>query len=404
MSLFNSSKKPARFLTVDIGSNLVKCMVFEVDPEQNSKIVNVIGEGAESLPMGATRGGVIVHPEEVEDALKMALNKATEDLDHKVKDVIFGVSGDLALGLMTTVKIVRGKNDAVSEKELNKVYDKIYQASLDEASTQLYEYTGNSDVDLEIVTSSMVYTKLDEKLVSNPVGMEASKMEIAFYACFCPSFHIQSLQNLAKALGLNIIAIGSQMYAAAKALQLSSSEVLDCALMDIGGEQTDVAIVFGGGIVATRSLPIGGNHFTSEISKKMNIPFADAEKVKQEYSFGNLSESENMVLQDSIVPIMETWLSGVELLFTEFTGVKTFASKIFLIGGGAELPDIEEFIAKEPWTRSIPFKSPPEFSKLSLADLSHIVDKTGSLQSMSDLLPASLSIIYLELNGFLDER
>ena len=402
-ALFKSSKGVPRFITIDIGSDVVKCFVFEIDENQDPPVANIIGVGKESLPLGATRGGVIVHDEEVQEALHEALIKATEDIDSKVKDVVFGVSGDLSIGLMTTVKLARGTNDAIKEKELKEINSKIYQASLDEATSQLYELTGNSDVDLDMITSSVVYTKVDGKLVKDPIGVEGHKMEIAFFAAFCPTFHIQSLQYLAKKLNLNIVAVGSEMYSLVKSLGFSKGPIYDCAIMDIGGELTDVGIVFGGGIVATRSLPVGGYHFTSQISKKMNIPYVDAEKVKCEYSFGNLSESENLIVQNSIGDVLDTWLSGVELLFAEFTGVKTFASKIYLVGGGAELPDIVEYISKEPWTKAIPFKSPPEFSKLSLSDLSRVVDKTGRVQSKSDIMPTSLSVIYLEAKGYLDE-
>jgi hypothetical protein len=95
-------------------------------------------------------------------------------------------------------------------------------------------------------------------------------------------------------------------------------------------------------------------------------------------------------------------LHGVELLFQEFNGVKTFAPNIYMAGGGAELPDIYEVVTKEPWSRSIPFKSPPEFTKLSMKDLPLVIDRTGKASTMGDLVPAALSLVYLELRGLVE--
>jgi hypothetical protein len=95
--------------------------------------------------------------------------------------------------------------------------------------------------------------------------------------------------------------------------------------------------------------------------------------------------------------VLSIWLDGFELIFTNFTGVKTFAPHIYLFGEGVRLPEIEESLNKEPWTKKIPFKSPPKIQALTLDDMPKITDATGLVLSNEWLALAALSYIYEEV-------
>ena len=233
----------------------------------------------------------------------------------------------------------------------------------------------------------------------NPIGMEGKKFVLAVFTAFAPTYHLDTLQEISSKAGIDLLAVAPTLYSLVKSLSFSKNTDFDGVLMDIGGEVTEVGVVFSGGIVDTRSLDIGGNHFTHELSSNMDLSLQDAEHRKMEYSYGRLAESDALLVQGYMDNLLDIWLHGIELLFQDFVGVKTFAPKIYMVGGGAELPDIYEVTSKEPWTRSIPFKSPPEFIKLSMEDLPMVVDKTGKVHGMEDIGPASLSIVYLELEG-----
>jgi len=404
LKFLKNKQRPSnkRFLTIDIGSEVVKCMAFEVAENQHGYYANIIGVGKETLSYGSARSGIVVDIDEVEKSIESAVERATLELGGKIKEVIFGVSGDLSLGLMTTVRLVRAKGDKITDKELDDIYSKIHEASYNQALNELMEITGDTEEDIELITSSLVYTKLDGNEVKDVIGQEGKVLEIAMFTAFTPSFHTKMLQTISKNLGLKILAIGSNMYSLTKSLSFAKGRYFDGVIMDVGGEVTDVGIVFGGGIVSTRSLSIGGAHFTRALGKKLGITYLDAEQKKKSYSFGRLSPDENARVEDNMYEIMEIWLSGIELLFMDFTGVKTFSSQICLVGGGASLPELVNFVNKEPWSKSIPFRSPPEFIKLTLSDLHKVADSTGKVYGLEDIMPASLSIVYLEMGGYLN--
>ena len=394
-------KTSSRFLTVDIGSDAVKVMAFNIEESEKGSIAAITGIGRQDLLHDSTRGGIIVDVEDVSKAVSAAAASASNG-EEPITGAVFGVGGNLSIGLMTTVRVVRGKGEPVTEKELDKIFEQVYDAAHEQVQTKLLETTGDATTEVQMITSSVVYTKVNGKYVDDPVGEEGQRLELAVFTSFSPTYHLNVLQDVASSSGLEILAVGSSIYSLVKSVGYSKGSDFDGVIMDIGGEVTEVGVVFSGGIVDTRSLDVGGAHFTGELSKGLDLSFTDAEHRKYEYSYGRLPESDVLLVQGYIDTLLDAWLHGVELLFQEFNGVKTFAPNIYMAGGGAELPDIYEVVTKEPWSRSIPFKSPPEFTKLSMKDLPLVIDRTGKASTMGDLVPAALSLVYLELRGLVE--
>lgn len=392
----NKSKDSSKFLTLDITAEGAKCIAFYNEENGLNKI---IGVGKQPVEENAVRSGNIIDPELAYQALEQAVFQATADLEEPIHNAIFGISGDMCINLMTTARVVRGSVNPVTENELNALTKKIVESSFNEAGNTLMQTTGTAETELELITSTPVYSKVDEKYTNSPAGAMAETIEVALYSAFSPTHHIKMLQKLAKKLHLNLMAISSEMYGLVTSLKLSKGSHLDCVIIDIGSDTTDIGIVFGGGIVTTRTLNIGGKHFTEAISQKMGLTYREADNIKKSYALGKLAKSETMVVQNCLQEVLDVWLSGVALTFGEFTGVKTFSPNIYLTGGSMQLPDIMELIRKEPWTHSIPFKNPPEFTQLTMADITKVQDSTSRAQNSEFILPAALSIVYLEMKG-----
>lgn len=406
-----ANKAPNKFLTIDIDSDKVKCLAFYVpNPQEENEIssisdlpvAKIIGVGVQRFDQGTVRNGVIINHNNLAIAAKKAIDEATRNADD-ISDVIFGVSGQLAQGLVTTAKINRDNATEITEKELSNLQNKVIQAAFTQAQNEVLQISGDADVELELITSSNVYLKVDNALTNNPVGIKGSTLEIAFFTAFCPVYQVVAFQRLAKELGLNILAIGSEMYCLLKAMQKSQEKVSDCILINIDTDYTDVAVVFGGGIVATRSIDIGSAHLTKAIGEKTGLSYIESEKMKRTYSYGRLTPTETELIRAGLQEPLKIWLTGLKLLFGEFTGVKTFAHQIYLLGEAAEMPDIYEALGKEAWTKTIPFKAPPEYKKISLKELRTITDSTGTLGSLEYVLNAALSTIYLEMKGLLND-
>lgn len=398
-SLFNSqpNTKPKRFITLDIGTDYVKCLVMEYDPTSFDSPLKIIGVGKNQLSYLHTRGGAVVDFDGVKTACDGALGQALLMSNTKTKDVIIGLSGETTKGLVTTVRLTRAEPEVpITQEELSGIIKKIQEAAYIEASKEIADMTGNPDLDIDVTNSSTVYFKVDDNYISDPLGATCSKMEVGLFTAFSPSNYLSVLQKLSKSLGLNILTVSSQLYAFSKVVS-QSEEDKNVLIIDMGGETTDVGIVFGGGLVATKTLSIGGRHFTKALSEVYGIPITEAEDIKIKYSLSLYSEQDMNRIKEAMREVREFFISGLELALSDFEGIKTFPSKVLITGGAVSLKDIDEGLSSFSWEKEIPFKSPPTFHKIGVNNLLGIKDMTQKVTQFDDVMCASLGKVFSEM-------
>ncbi len=400
---FKQQKPPSNFLTVDIGSNDVKVMAFELksDTEPSKAKASIVGISQKHILPNSTRSGSILDVDNVTTAIRDAIDDVQPE-GVVLKDAVFGVSGIYGTGFMITVKVGRAKQNPISAKEIQENFDKVHEEAYAIAQSIFHDTTGESDQELKMIVSSVVYAKLDGVLMEDLEGKHGKRIELAVYTAFTPNYHYDAIQTICNKLGLNLVAVAPTTYGLTKSLSYSKGTDYDSVIIDVGGGISDVAVIFGGGIVASRSIDVGGNHFTKALERGLSLNSHDALQKKISYSYGKLNESEDMIVKGYIDTCLDVWMHGLEIVFSDFTGVKTFAPYVYVVGGGMLLPDLFDVLVKEPWTKSVPFKSLPEFSKLSVEDLPLVEDRTGNAYALDLIIPAALSVVYLEAKGLLD--
>lgn len=378
------------FYTVDVNSNSVKVLSFY----NEGSALKITGSWEEPLPLGAVRAGILID----KNCVFEALNKVVlQNQEAGIKNVIFGIGQDVFIGLTTTIKATRHANSTISKKELDEINKKLTEASILQAQAEYTEMTGNADTDIEQITNSSVYLKINDRFVSSLEGETGNTVEIASFRAFSPFFNIKAIQEICTKCSLNILAIVPKAYTLVQLIKTSNLEKNDFVLVEINSDTTDVSVIFGKGIVATKTLNIGYFHFVEGISDKMGLAIKESVKVLESYCAGQLTQSEISVVQKCILEVLNIWIEGLEILFADFTGVKTFAPNFYVTGVGTILPDIFECLKERPWSKSIPFKETPIIKKLEFTDFSIINDTTGKIKSLGWLPVSSICTAYLEM-------
>ncbi len=106
-------------------------------------------------------------------------------------------------------------------------------------------------------------------------------------------------------------------------------------LIDIGLSTTNVVAIIKNQVVFTRSLPIGGDFYTQEIEKRLNLNYAEAEELKKSVSqeaehpehISSAIKEINPLFSDEI-------FSGYEFYLSFFPNNKI--SQIYITGGGSQ--------------------------------------------------------------------
>lgn len=110
-------------------------------------------------------------------------------------------------------------------------------------------------------------------------------------------------------------------------------------LINAGASVVNINIVSGGMTVFTRDVSIGGNQFTEEIQKQLNVSFEEAESLKMG---GGLSEADAMVPQEVervLTSVAEQVAGEIQrsLDFYAGTSANSNFGKVILSGGTAKI-------------------------------------------------------------------
>jgi cell division protein FtsA len=386
-------------ISLDIGTEFVKVLVFKLDEESQKGIVVGLGKKRQKLRnmiSGAVSdiGGVI-------ETCRSAIDEA--EAMAGVKDVpkaIMGIAGELVKGTTTTVHYERAKPEIrIDMPELKNIISKVQWKAFDRIRKQLAWETGHNEIDVELINAAIVNVKIDGYRISDPMGFQGRDVSISVFNAYAPMMHLGALHKIADELNLELLSIAAEPYAVAQSMGTYNNPDFGAIIIDIGGGTTDVALVRNGGLEGTVMYALGGRAFTKRLAKSLSLGFEEAEKLKMKYSFGMLSAEMTERIDKIFEPDCEVWVSGLEIALDSFSNYDLLPPRILLCGGGSGLPGIQKILSKGQWIENMPISSEPKVSFIQPRDVVNIIDQTKQLKSPQMVAPMGLANLALELTG-----
>ena len=134
-------------------------------------------------------------------------------------------------------------------------------------------------------------------------------------------------------------------------------------VMSMGTDTTDL-IVTNGIKLWLRNIPIGGNHFTKQLSREMKLTQAKAEHLKRN---ARVSENPKAIFK-AMRPVFNDLVNEVQRSLTFFQSMEKTAElgQIMLLGNAAKLPGLRQFLSKQ---LEIDIAKINEFNKLKGGDV-----------------------------------
>lgn len=402
MKIFSKKIIKPSAISLDIGTEFVKALIFEVEDEHGK----VIGQARERQRLSDMQGGGVTDIHGVINTAQKALRKAAEEAGQLPEQVVVGIAGELVKGNTTSSTYTRKKpNEPISQNELKEIINTAQKETLAKSRKDLSWETGYNEIDVELINSAVVNVKIDGYRVSNPIGFQGRLVEVGIYTSYAPIVHLGALQTIVEGLGLDLLSVATEPYAVARCFGVQESGDISSIFIDIGGGTTDIAVVRNGGLEGTKMFALGGRVITKRIAGSLKLPFIEAEEIKLAYCDGRLEEKDMLRVAKFIENDLSVWLSGVEMALEEFSNSERFQdnnllpSKIYLCGGGSLLPDLKQALEKKSWTQGLPFAKQPEVLYIKPGQVSNIIDGTGKLNSVQDVTPMALANIALNLVG-----
>ncbi|OIP24280.1 hypothetical protein AUK11_03595 [bacterium CG2_30_37_16] len=395
MAIFSKKNKERYFLSLDIGTEFVKCLIFRVDEKEGKGLI--IGTGKQRQKLGDMQSGGVTDIGGVVDNCERAISRAEKMAGISATDCIIGIAGELVKGTTTTVNYERlSPKEKIDNAELNNILNKVQYQAFEQARKQLAWETGYKEIEVKLVNAAVVDVRVDGYHVTNPIGFQGKDVQVGIYNAFAPLVHLGALQTIASELGLNLISVAAEPYAVARCMGDEESTEFSAIFIDIGGGTSDIAVVRNGGVEGTKMFALGGRTFTKRLAQVLNTSFSKAEEMKVAHSADELEEKEEKIIRNAILQDAEVWLSGIELSLQEFDKVDILPSRILLCGGGSQLPEIKEVLESPGWWKSLPFAKKPKIKFIEPSDVANMLDNTNMLKSVQDITPMALGNLLLD--------
>lgn len=403
MSLFSklfSGSNSEYYLALDIGTEVAKALVFQVNLK--AKDATVIGVGKEHQKKGNMQSGAVSDISGTIETCQIAISKALENAKiKKVKKAIVGIAGELVKGTTTTVHYERGNSDSrIDFPELKNIIQKVQEKAYERIQEQISWETGQ-DIDVKLINAAIVDVRIDGYQVTNPIGFQGKDVSISIFNAYAPMIHLGALQAVADELRIDLLSIAAEPYAVARSVDYDDALDFNAIFIDIGGGTTDIAVVRNGGLEGTKMFAFGGRAFTKKLAQELRIDFDEAEELKIKYAQGKLGDDVSSKVEQILQSDCAVWLNGVELSLDEFASSDVLPAKILLCGGGSGLPGIKKALMSKDWAHKLPFAKTPVANYLQPSDVVRIKDATNELKNPQDVTPMGLANLVLD---FTDEE
>lgn len=267
-------------LAIDIGSTKICAIIAEIEDSK----VKILGHGI-SKSQGIKKGA-ITNIELSSKAIKKAINDAKRIAGSSITSATVSISNAYAKSLLST-GVVNIPHKDISIKEINRVM----QTAL---------YNANVPNEYDVVHVLPYNFRVDEQdSIEDPFGMNASRMEVDVNIIITQKSNLSNLKKAVRSAGVEIEGIVLSGYASAIATMDEDEKELGVAIIDLGGQTSNLVIHTGNSIRYNDFLGVGSNHITNDLSMALHTPLQIAENVKIRH--GNLIETSNEVIELPII-------------------------------------------------------------------------------------------------------
>tara|TARA_B100001105_G_scaffold254827_1_gene251778 strand:+ start:4981 stop:6048 length:1068 start_codon:yes stop_codon:yes gene_type:complete len=174
--------------------------------------------------------------------------------------------------------------------------------------------------------------------------IERTKKEVTILMSAITRVVVDNVVKAVEAAGLQPVLIEPGICSVARVLTVTERGSLPTVVVDIGPASTDIAILDQGNIRVTGGLAVGGNTFTLDIAKKLNVALENAHQLK--VLNGLNAGPRQQKLQAALEPSIQRILAEVKKVmryYNERVSKDRKLEQLLIVGSGSNLPGIGEY-------------------------------------------------------------
>ena len=262
---------------IDVGSSKVSTVIASISPEKKVSVI-----GVSSVTSRGIKKGVVVDIDEAVEAIAESLEGAERMAGYSVQSAFVSVDGKHISSLNSHgVVAVGGEGSEITEEDVERVTEAARAVSLPSSREIIHVLPRGFTVD-------------SQEGVKDPMGMSGVRMEVETNIISGATTVMRNLVKCVQQVGVDVEDLVFCGLASAEAVLSDTEKELGCALVDIGGETTQILVFTDGSPDYASVLPIGGQNITNDLAVGLRISLENAEKIKTKFSDGTIkAEGDN---------------------------------------------------------------------------------------------------------------
>ncbi len=357
------------FAALDVGTHKICCLVAAAQARPSStgesrRQLQLLGFGLQRS--AGIAGGAVVDFQAARSAVAAAVSQAEQSAGIRIDRVTLGLSAGTPRSRTFSghVDLPSGVVEAGDIARLG-------------AGALAYAAGGH---DALVTLNRMAFVLDGTGDIQRPEGLAGRRLQASHHAVTATPGPLANLRRLVESCQLEVDEIAPAAFASGLAATTQDERRAGVVVVDIGAAVTALAAFTNGQFAYTSTLPVGGQHITSDMAQALRLPLAEAERIKTLYGSVAVSASDEhemialarhgaldmtadaastLVTRGDLCRIVErrmAWvLTGVR---ASIDGIRLDGSwrgadtPIVLTGGGAELMGLEQ-LAVSVFERSV---------------------------------------------------
>ena len=249
---------------LDLGTSTIKCVIGVLRAEGR---MDVIGTGCH--PAVGLQQGAVCSQDDLVRSIRAAVEEAEMMAGCDISEVALSISGRHLTSFNST-GVVRVAGEMVTEDDVCRVID----------VAMAHRLAGSQRV-LHVVPQEFLLDHRGE--ITRPTGMHGVRLEVQAHVVVGDGEAVDRLEDCCRKAGVRVTDVVLAPLAQAEALLTANSREIGVAIIDIGGDTTNLAVFDRGAVIHTAVLPIGGEHIAADIKDCLNTPSVEAEHLMQSH-------------------------------------------------------------------------------------------------------------------------
>ena len=262
----NEVEKKNYTVAVDLGTTNVVVIVGAKNPDGTLYFRKVV-----SAPVEGMQAGQIVNIVAVYNSIHGVMSEVEAELGTRVSQVYTGISGRfIRCENYTDHVFAQDSQGGISQQDVDALYARMHGVQAPENEIIIERIPQNFKVDTSFIDGSKL------------VGAFGRQLSATFQFVLCERTPWERLQMLFDKLGIEVLGIYPTMLSIVDSVASPEEREEGVAVVNLGGDKTDLAVIHGNTLRYISSVPIGGAAINGDIHS-MGIPRSVVEMMKRQY-------------------------------------------------------------------------------------------------------------------------